>query len=86
MTMTTKRIAVAIVGHNRPYYFLPSLRSILSNALISQCDLWVFIDGGKVTSRPCKCKSHVRSFNARSTSPSELNLYCDPPTSVVDAI
>ncbi len=40
------RIAVAIVGFNRPYYFLPTLRSIFRNEAIADCDLWCFLDGG----------------------------------------
>jgi predicted O-methyltransferase YrrM len=38
--------AVALAGYNRPDYFRPTLRSLLSNAHLASCDLWCFFDGG----------------------------------------
>jgi hypothetical protein len=44
--MSTKPTAVAIAGYNRPAYFRPTMRSLLSNNRIADCDLWCFFDGG----------------------------------------
>lgn len=38
--------AVAIAGYNRPHYFRPSVRSLLTNRLVTHTDLWCFWDGG----------------------------------------
>lgn len=38
--------AVAVVAYNRPHYFRLTLQSLLTNADMADCDLWIFLDGG----------------------------------------
>jgi hypothetical protein len=44
--MSTKPSAVGLIGYNRSAYFRPTLRSLLGNKRIADCDLWCFFDGG----------------------------------------
>lgn len=45
--MNGRSTAVAIVAFDRPAFFRATLKSILANAPITACDLWLFLDGGE---------------------------------------
>ena len=45
--MSKSQTAVAVVGYNRPEYFQPTIASLFANQALSDCDLWMFLDGGR---------------------------------------
>ncbi len=76
--MDNSSTALAVVGYDRPYYFSPTLRSLLCNSVVQQCDLWIFIDGGQDSLQQWQVRIAQQELSRADYAPRRIEFVLRP--------